>query len=1117
MGAKDIRDAIKIGRGALHCNRVMRGGHQLWPSAYVGVLVATWVCAGQYTLAAIPASGGSATPTWVFKVFRTGETTTPVYQANVSPTVVCEELFGESWLTAQHFHYTGGVWSADDRARNGLNDSSGTSAPQSAPARYSRLSASYSYTFNGVRVSASAQVQMTQNPNNVRSVSSTYSNLRVSLSKYYSSASPAPAYSTSDARVSALMDAATLYQFYDGVTNVNGLTYTYNQADAVTSERFNFSCSWCSFSNHTSSGANVIVESREKNYDPYGRSANIRATFTGDTTKYADVTIYQAMNILGPEVEVSNTTTGWYIELLDANGNFVTTGFPKEGGDVYVHGVKVYTHRAKRYYSSSTQDDPQYESIYETGQESGISKYDLENVYATDGSTTINATSYNKLAIPANGTTSDREFDVYASWDGWPQSANASFTQSGVTITYGIPRVTLGYDTIGAAALTGYPTVSIEQDVYNGGTFLCTMSGSISGGATSGTIRDDNNTMSADFSVSYSGSAVSGTGASFNSADGGVTTATRGVTIGDIRVVANNIIATVSMDNGQSGSNSQAQSVSQAANQLERTEPIAYSSCRISAISPSGTPGCSPVTIGVTVLASGTDEKYIYTSYDDGDTQTGYSGGEPFTDRSVTADTLYYRKGSSGSYSSASDTNSFTADNRYNTSAVTWFIKAQKGDATSSEVTKGQGADTQSDWIYGDYAVTISVGSGITAAGGTASVSAVGTRSRYRAWTDGTPVSGTVSTGLPYAPSLSLDGAGSSIFWLSDESSDSSTGVTTATLNHRDMENNETTDSVTVVATAGDASDSGSASATNSKSYGTITFTVDTTYIGAGQNTRYYIVSCPIIWTSGYPGDSLSAADFTFSFDQKGNNGKRSYTIESGVDSQGRKLITYGSLGTNEVTELKDTVVKASHSGAGNKTRTMTERMNNKTESLQVNWNITGSPISGLGGTATVRVTSASRVATYDSGASGTPTTVPPLSVISALQISGTGFSMTKSYMGTPYATVTAGENPSYSDGRSAELSATINGLTATTEVEQEARFYRVEYTPSGGVITARLYNTDTANSHSYTFTRIRVIGGVRQPDETGSATIAANGSQIVGQLNEGAGNNLSITDISYT
>ena len=653
----------------------------------------------------------------------------------------------------------------------------------------------------------------------------------------------------------------------------------------------------------------------------------------------------------------------------------------------------------------------------------------------------------------------------------------------------------------------------MEQDVYNAGSYLTTMSGDLTGGSTSGTIRDTNNTISASFSVSYSGSAVSGTGASFNSTDGGVTTETRGTNPGAERTVAENIYVTVSIDNGKSGSNDDAVSVAQAENQLERTEPAVYTACRISAISPSGTLSCLPTTIEATVLASGTGAKDIYTSYDDGDHETGYSGGEQFLDSSVTADTLYYRKGGSGSYSSANNTNSFTADNRFNTSSVTWYIKAKKGDITSSDVTKGQGADAQSDWIYDNYAVSLILGSGITAAGGTASVSATGTRSRLKEWTDGTPVSGTEQSGLPYAPSLSLSGASSSIFWLSDESSNQSTGVTTATLNHRDMENHETTDSVTVVATAGDESDSDSTSATNSKSYGTITFSVDTTYIPASENTRLYTISCPITWTSNYQGDSLSAADFSFSFDQKGNNGKRSYTIVSGVDSQGRKQIIYGSLGTNEVTELTDTVVKATHSAAGSKTRAMTERVNNKYESLQVNWNITGDPIYGQGGTATVRVTSASKVTTYDSGASGTPTSVSALSVISALQISGTGFSMTKTYTGTPYATITAVYNTSTTNEREATLTATISGLTASTTITQSVKPWEVVYTSGGGYRNVGIHNTDSV-THDYVFTLEKTENNVHTttPNQSANGIVAGETRTVAGVSSSPSTNSVDIS-----
>lgn len=784
-----IGDMGKIYFGGAEICAVHDNASQIWPNSYYATLAPSWTYAGQYTLAAVPASGGSATPTWVFKVFRTGETTNPVYQANVSPTVVCEELFGSTWLTAQHFHYTNGVWSADDRGRNGLSGSSGTSAPQSAPARYSRLSASYSYTFNGVPVSATATAEMTQNPNNVKFVSASYSNLRVSLSKYDSSSSPAPAYSTNDAVVSALMDAASLYQFYDGVTNVDGLTYTYNQSNAVTSEQFSFHASWCTFSTPTSSGSTVTVASRGTDYDTNGRSTTIRAIFTGDTSKYADVTIYQAKN--------DRSTEYSYLDFaLWTSPPSLTSA----AGSFSVYGTLGYKYRY--YYDSRTYSD--------------WSSRNATSVTPTITAVSPTPTSYsgNSVSVPANTGSSQITYTVTANytdpnggnWNGYQTSIDQDY----VAYEYKNTQVTIGYDTIGPAAHTEYPTVTVTQEVWQGGSKIATLSGSVTDGSTRGTASGGG--MSASFSLSFSGYARSGTGASFNSTNGGVTTASRGKTEGSAREVAYSIYATASI-NGKSASSSTAATATQAENEAI---PVAaeYQSVSIQQLSTSSINTCVNTAVTATVKASWKDAGTKYSAFDDGDT-TAYTGMTQHTNETVTGTNgVTMRVNNSTDYSNAS--NQFYVNNLHNTSQASHSVVAKFGGLTSTAKTITQSADSIVTNATKDWYLSVSIGSNsIWAGGGTATVSYTAYHTKYSYWQSGgtTDVVSGSEEQVNDTPSLSL----------TDMSSSGAFSLSGTTITHRDMQKSVTTDSVKVHgATAGATADSSAISVVNALTDNTV-------------------------------------------------------------------------------------------------------------------------------------------------------------------------------------------------------------------------------------------------------------------------------------------------------
>ena len=796
-----LGDMSKIYLGGVEICAVHDDTAQIWPNSYYATLAPSWTYAGQYTLAAIPASGGSATPTWVFKVFRTGETTNPVYQANVSPTVVCEELFGENWLTAQHFHYTGGVWSADDRARNGLPDSSGTSAPQNAPARYSRLSASYSYTFNGVPVSASAQVQMTQNPNNVRSVSSTYSNLRVSLSKYYSSSSPAPAYSTYDARVSALMDAATLYQFYDGVTNVNGMTYTYNQADAITSERFNFSCAWCSFSDKTSSGATVTVWSRGTDYDTNKRSTTIRATFTGDTTKYADVTIYQAANTYRDTTyQYTNVTLHPSTQTLGSSG----TSF-------YVY-VLVY-YRYKHQYSSlewdaNWTDDVTY--AYPT----------ITNVTSTPSVSGIQYSGYN-VTVPANTGTGAREYDVTASYtdgDGRTWSGlTTSVAHEGISMVWGTPYdIAIVYDVAAASGATLNPIITFKQD-WSDGTDSGTISGTLSNGSGSGTASDGSS-----FSI-----VVTGTGANGGSinTNGVVSPPDRGTTPGDAWTVANVSKVKVSC-NGKDGEktySSGQKAVTQENNNPTYVPEVVNSVAITLSTYSINTAASTRVNVSF-AKASGVSDGYDYPSLH-------HTGQTAFTNRSVTLTSLVV-DGVTQSQVGYAD-----VSNAHNLSSTSHSFAGTYGGKTDTK-TVSQDADYKVADGNPTYSATITINTDTingSALQGSATFIKKGYSRQYYKWNSD-------STSAGY-----VDGeeSGASVTLAIDSQTGDRWHLNNGTLTHDNMGTNETTDTCVVKAYYNGAESSGANfSCTNSKTGVLLEYGTWSTYDTSSRTeTQNYAVS----------------------------------------------------------------------------------------------------------------------------------------------------------------------------------------------------------------------------------------------------------------------------------
>ena len=204
---------------------------------------------------------------------------------------------------------------------------------------------------------------------------------------------------------------------------------------------------------------------------------------------------------------------------------------------------------------------------------------------------------------------------------------------------------------------------------------------------------------------------------------------------------------------------------------------------------------------------------------------------------------------------------------------------------------------------------------------------------------------------------------------------------------------------------------------------GAISASAGSTSIPASGSSNIALsASCPTAWTSGSPGSTIISG-FTYTITSYGNNGKRTYSLNSGASK-----ITFGSLEYN-VTSQATTVVTVSYSGATSDTINFTEAKNEKYRTITgtgigyeySSWTFTasinqyGTEANGCpkgGGTSTLTVTAnhwqRQRDETYveytwDSNATPvTDTLYGPWSTLSKVSdlgaitnsISGTGFSI---------------------------------------------------------------------------------------------------------------------------
>lgn len=324
---------------------------------------------------------------------------------------------------------------------------------------------------------------------------------------------------------------------------------------------------------------------------------------------------------------------------------------------------------------------------------------------------------------------------------------------------------------------------------------------------------------------------------------------------------------------------------------------------------------------------------------------------------------------------------------------------------------------------------TISIGSGLTAAGGSASVSASVTNTEtyntlYSSGATGPNQTRSVGGSL----SISMTANGNSRFSLSGN-----------TIIHSSMETNETTDTVTIKAVNnGDSSKSATASKsiTNSKTvksisggvyrYGyvasgpitnaTIPASGGSATAKAGNGTQNWSKSATI---TTYQYDSGSTKDVTTEKASSGTN-----NVPPGIASIEATASSKGTTVSSQTTIKSQPVIWSANGESAGATMYIYQEAN-KIESYNYgSWNIgivaNPTTIAASGGTSTISARcTRTKTPVYTSGSTGTATTE---SATPTLAISGTGFTLS----GT---TVTASKNNVAA--RTATVTASYSGATS--------------------------------------------------------------------------------------
>lgn len=324
---------------------------------------------------------------------------------------------------------------------------------------------------------------------------------------------------------------------------------------------------------------------------------------------------------------------------------------------------------------------------------------------------------------------------------------------------------------------------------------------------------------------------------------------------------------------------------------------------------------------------------------------------------------------------------------------------------------------------------TISIGSGLTAAGGSATVSASVTNTEtYNALYSSGAIGPNQTRSVGGSLSISMTANGNSRFSLSGN-----------TITHSSMGTNETTDTITIkVVNDGDSSKSAAASKsiTNSK---TVKSTSGGVYtygnITAGTITNVTIPASGGSATAkagnGTQSWSKSATITTYQYDSGSTQNVTTENASSGTNNVSPSIAfieaTASSKGTtvSSQTTVKSQVITWSANGKSASGTIYIYQAANKIESYNYgSWNIAISAnpttIAASGGTSTITASCMrTKTPVYTSGSTGTATTE---SATPTLAISGTGFTLSGTI-------VTASKNNVAS--RTATVTASYSGATS--------------------------------------------------------------------------------------
>lgn len=520
------------------------------------------------------------------------------------------------------------------------------------------------------------------------------------------------------------------------------------------------------------SGNRVLARDLKSANAPYGTATTVYFGYQGqEVSGY----VQQKRNIVEDQGFTNKTYNGYRIELDN-------TDFTTSGGTATVTGYKQFTATPYYQWSSGTVT---YGS-QTTGEEEqtpgsiSISKSPSSAPDATISDTTI--------TFPANTGTDENTYAVTGSWSSYSDTQYAYVYGSDTGRTYSNLTISASYPSSGIIPAGGgsiYPTVSVS--IRCNGT---TLTGSVNDGSTA--VEVSGGSYQTTIPLTYDGA----TNGLVSAGSRGTNEDTSNTYLASVRVTATK---------GSLSAQTSYMSVYQQRNQKTVTQQGTFSVTAMTvtpkvggtAITGSIPAVSTTVTIEVKASGSGRTTKYTYTS-------GATSGGDTITmaDEEVTPSSLTVTSGGS----SVTVTNqSFTASNQHNLTAKAYSISATY-EGTTRTATVDQSADQKLDGgtTYYSSITEVSGSNTLSAAGGEVLLQAVAYHITGKIWeSDGAAVEGESSSPVYDTDYISLvfDSGNSGAYTFSVYSTEAQSK--TYRIRHRDMENNATTDTLSVSARNG--------------------------------------------------------------------------------------------------------------------------------------------------------------------------------------------------------------------------------------------------------------------------------------------------------------------------